>query len=445
MEKRRIAIMGTGYVGLVSGACLAEVGHQVVCVDIVAEKVEMLRRGKIPIYEPGLDEIVHRCAASGRLSFTTSIPEAVAASEILFICVPTPPRDDGSADLSFVEASARQVAESLRPGKDGYRLVVEKSTVPVETCERVAATLRRHAPAGAEFDVASNPEFLREGQAVGDFLRPDRIVVGVESPRAEALVRSLYAPFTEKGAPLLLTDVKSAEIIKHASNSFLATKISFTNDVARLCEAVGADIGKVAEGMGLDKRIGRAFLNAGIGYGGSCFPKDVQAFHWIAKKHGVDIKLLEAVQETNREMRRALLRKIHDALWVVKGKRIAVWGLAFKPETDDVREAPALEIIPALAAEGAMVAAYDPQAAEKARPHLPAGVEIAASAEAAARGADALVLTTEWDEFRAWTPERLAGTLAHKVVVDGRNVFDPAAMRAAGFTYLSVGRSPVGG
>ena len=274
-------------------------------------------------------------------------------------------------------------------------------------------------------------------------------MIGVESERAERLLRGLYEPLTSPrpahpGAPLIVTDIKSAEIIKHASNSFLAAKISFMNDVARLCEAVGADVGLVADGMGFDKRIGRAFLHAGIGYGGSCFPKDVEAFHRIAAKHGVEMKILEAVQETNRLMRRWVVKKVHDALWNIKGKRIGVWGLAFKPETDDVREAPALEILPALAREGAILSAYDPKAEEKARPHLPAEVSLAASAEEAARGADALLVLTEWDEFRRWTPERLAGVLGHKVVVDGRNVFDPAAMAAAGFTYLSIGRPPVG-
>ncbi len=437
----RVSVIGAGYVGLVTGACLSELGHTVLCVDNNPEKVAVLRAGGCPIYEPGLPEMLARNIADGRLSFGSSIAEAIPASDIIFIAVNTPPQADGSADLSFVENAAREIAAHMAAIPAGsYRLVVDKSTVPVETGDQVLRTIRRSAVSGREVDVASNPEFLREGSAIEDFMNPDRIVVGVATPRAEAMLRALYAPVK---APLIVTDIRSAEIIKHASNSFLATKISFINAVARVAEAAGADIELIARGMGMDKRIGASFLKAGLGYGGSCFPKDVQAFHRIAADKGIDLGILREVERINAGQRTEFLRKVHEALWVVKGKRLAAWGLAFKPNTDDMRNAPSLEIIHPLVAEGATIVVCDPVAAEKARPLLPASVQFAATPEEAAEGADALLVFTEWDEFRAVTPERLKGWLRHPIVIDGRNVWDPEAMREAGFTYHSMGRPSV--
>lgn len=438
---RTVAIIGAGYVGLVTGACLAEIGHDVLCVDNNAEKIAALEAGKCPIYEPQLPELLARNIAAGRLHFAATVAEAVRRAEILFIAVNTPPRADGSADLSFVENVAREIAVRLGELPAGsYRLVVDKSTVPVETADRVARTIRLSAPADRDFDVASNPEFLREGSAVGDFLKPDRIVVGVESPRAEQLMRELYSPIQ---APLVMTDIRSAEIIKHASNAFLATKISFINAVSQLAEAAGADVKMIAAGMGMDRRIGAAFLSAGLGYGGSCFPKDVQAFHHIAAEKGVDLALLKEVERINQQQRRIFLKKVHEALWVVKDKTLAVWGLSFKPNTDDMRQAPSIDVVKALVGEEARVRVHDPVAMEKARRLLPPAVTFCAMREEAARGADALLLLTEWQEYVETPPEAIKGLLKHPIVIDGRNVFDCAVMRRLGFTYYSMGRPPV--
>jgi len=428
----RISIIGTGYVGLVTGACFAEVGHHVVCVDNDLKKVEQLKAGGIPIYEPGLEEVVKRNVAAGRLRFTSEIADGVKNSEVVFIAVPTPPRADGSVDMSFVEKVAREIAGAMAE----YRIVVDKSTVPVKTGEKVAETIRRYNKHKVEVDVVSNPEFLREGCAVQDLMNPDRIVIGVSSDRPVAKMEEIYAPFK---APIIITDLNSAELIKHGCNSFLALKISYANALAAICEASGANIEDVTHGMGLDKRIGRAFLNAGLGYGGSCFPKDLSAFIHIAEQLGYDFQLLKEVQHINADQVQRFLKKIHDTLWIVKDKTIAVLGLSFKPNTDDMRNAPSLDIIGPLLKEGAHIKAYDPKAMEKAKEVLP-GIEYCDSAYAAASGADALIVCTEWDEFRALDLEKLRAVMAQPIVLDGRNVFHPKHMSDLGFVYKSVGR-----
>src|SRR5688572_3241525 len=384
----KISVIGTGHVGLVTGACFAERGHHVLCVDVDKEKIAKLRRGVMSIYEPGLEELVRRNAKAGRLKFGTTNAEGVAFGKVIFICVPTPPRPDGTADLSFMESVSRDIAKSLKE----HRLIVDKSTVPVHTGDRVRQVITKHAPRGAEFDVASNPEFLREGAAVQDTLHPDRIVFGVESPRAEKVLREVFEPFK---APILSTDIKSAELIKHASNSFLALKISYANALAALCDLAGADVQMVTRGMGMDRRIGLAFLNPGIGYGGSCFPKDVAAFEAISRELGYEFRLLREVQRINEEARELFLKKVEQELWILKGKRIAAFGLSFKPDTDDIRESIALKVVKALMEKGADVRAYDPQAMARAKEAMP-GLKTARSPYEAARGADCALLLTEW-------------------------------------------------
>jgi len=430
----RIAIIGTGYVGLVTGACLAEVGHQVICIDNDEVKVKALRAGKIPIYEPGLDEVVHRNVSARRLAFSTSVDEGVDISEVIFIAVPTPPHTDGSVDLTYIERVAREIADSLKQ----YRVIVDKSTVPVKTGEKVADTIRRYNRAGVEFDVVSNPEFLREGSALTDLMEPDRIVIGCNSERALSIMKSVYAPLS---APIMVTDVNSAELIKHAANSFLALKISYINALSAICEASGADIDKVADGIGADKRIGRSFLNAGLGYGGSCFPKDVAAFISISEQIGEPFNLLKEVQRINRFQRVRFVRRLRDALWVLKEKRIAVWGLTFKPDTDDVRNSVALDLINDLIQEGARVAAYDPKGNEKVQKlNLCPGVHLASSALNAVQGAEALVLATEWPDFTAVDFAEVHRQMHTPIVFDGRNLLDPNTMRDLGFQYYSIGR-----
>jgi UDPglucose 6-dehydrogenase len=428
----KICIVGTGYVGLVTGACFAEVGHSVICVDNDVKKVELLKGGGIPIYEPGLDELVKKNVAASRLRFTSEIAEGVENSEVVFIAVPTPPRSDGSVDMSFVEKVAREISGAMTE----YKIVVDKSTVPVKTGEKVAETIRRYNKHKVDVDVVSNPEFLREGCAVQDLMKPDRVVIGASSERPVAKLKEIYAPFN---APIIVTDINSAELIKHASNSFLALKISYANALAAICEASGANVEDVAHGMGLDKRIGRAFLNAGLGYGGSCFPKDLSAFIHIAEQLGYDFQLLKEVQRINAEQAQRFLKKIHEALWIVQDKTIAVLGLAFKPNTDDMRLAPSLDIIRPLQKEGARIRAYDPKAMEKAKEAL-TNVGFCDSAYAATSGADALVLCTEWDEFRKLDLEKLRSVMAQPIVIDGRNVFDPKRMAELGFVYKSMGR-----
>jgi len=428
----RICIIGTGYVGLVTGACFAEVGHQVLCVDNDPDKVALLQRGGIPIYEPGLDELVHRNVAAGRLRFSGQIADGVRESEVIFIAVPTPPRPDGSVDMSYVEKVAREIAAAITE----YKIVVDKSTVPVKTGERVAETIRRYNKDKIEVDVVSNPEFLREGCAVQDLMQPDRIVIGVASQRPVAKMKEIYEPFR---APIIVTDINSAEMIKHACNSFLALKISYANALAAICEASGANVEDVVHGMGLDKRIGRAFLNAGLGYGGSCFPKDISAFIQIAHELGYDFRLLEEVQRINAEQIQRFLKKVHDTLWIVKDKTIAILGLAFKPNTDDMRLAPSLEIIRSLQQEGARIKAYDPKAMDKAK-ELLTNIEFCPDPYTAATGADALILCTEWDEFRQLDLDKLRTVMAQPILLDGRNLFDPSKMKELGFAYKSVGR-----
>jgi UDPglucose 6-dehydrogenase len=433
----KLCIIGSGYVGLVSGACFAEVGHHVICVDNNEKKVAQLQAGQVPIYEPGLEDLIHRNVAAKRLHFTTSTEEGVDGSEVVFIAVPTPPQPDGSVDLSYIEKVAREIAAVLKPGQ--YRVIVDKSTVPVKTGEKVADTIRRYNKGGADFDVVSNPEFLREGCAVPDLMKPDRIVIGGNSERAVALMQKIYEPFM---APVLVTDINSAELIKHAANSFLALKISYINAVARICEASGADVEKVADGIGSDKRIGRNFLNAGIGYGGSCFPKDIAAFIAISEDLGVPFTLLKEVEKINRGQRERFLAKIREALWVLKDKKIAVWGLAFKPDTDDVRSSVAIDLVNDLLAEGAEVTAYDPKGSEKAVEfNLVKGAKIAASPLEAAKGAEALIIATEWKEFATVDLSELHKLMHTPMIFDGRNLLDPATIRAAGFRYVSIGRA----
>jgi len=430
---KRVAVIGTGYVGLVTGTCLAEIGHQVICVDRNPDKVRKLRKGISPIYEPGLEPLIKKNLKNKRLEFTGDLPAAVKASDIIFIAVNTPPRPDGKADLSHVANAARQIAESA----ESYKVVVDKSTVPVQTGQKVKETLKTYNPHKLDFDVVSNPEFLREGSAVPDFLKPDRVVVGVENERAEKVMRELYRPLQ---APFIATDINSAELIKHASNSFLAMKISFINAVAELCGRTGADVEEVARGMALDARIGTHFLNAGIGYGGSCFPKDVSAFIAIAKELGYEFDLLTAVQKTNDEVRQRFLKKIEESLWVVKGKTIGVWGLAFKPNTDDMRNAPSITILEYLVNEGATVRAYDPQAEAKAKEVLGDRIYYSDDPYAAIDGADALIILTEWDEFKKANLKKVHSLLRQPLIIDGRNMFDPAEMTKLGFVYHSVGR-----
>lgn len=433
----KLTIIGSGYVGLTTGACFAEVGHHVVCVDIDAAKVESLIAGEIPIFEPELEALVRKNVAARRLSFTTSTEEGVAHGEVLFIAVPTPPQEDGSVDLTFMERVAREIAQYL----DSYRVIVDKSTVPVKTGERVANTIRKYAKPGVEFDVVSNPEFLREGSAVSDLMRPDRIVIGGNSDRALALMQKIYEPFM---APVLVTDINSAELIKHAANSFLALKISYINALAEICEISGADVLKVAEGIGADRRIGRGFLNAGLGYGGSCFPKDIAAFIAISEQLGLPFNLLKEVQDINNRQSTRFLNSIREALWVLKDKTVAVWGLSFKPNTDDVRSSVAISLVEQLVAEGAKVRAFDPKAMDKTR-ELPLGdkIYLAESALDAAQDAEVLIIATEWPEFASVDLAALRKAMASPLIFDGRNLLDPVAVRDFGFQYRGIGRGVV--
>ncbi|MDD5506372.1 MAG: UDP-glucose/GDP-mannose dehydrogenase family protein [Candidatus Omnitrophica bacterium] len=427
-----ISIIGSGYVGLVTGACFAELGNKVVCADNDARKVSQLRKGIVPIYEPGLEEMIKLNLKNKRLKFTSSIKAAVKSSEVIFIAVGTPALENGEADLTGIENVARSIAQNM----DGYRLIVEKSTVPVETCAWVKKTISTYIRKGHRFDVVSNPEFLREGSAINDFTHPDRIILGVESARARQAMVSLYQPLNR---PILITNIKSAELIKHASNAFLATKISFINAIARICDKVGADVKEVAEGMGLDNRIGRHFLHAGIGYGGSCFPKDLEAFINISGKLGYDFQILTAVRNTNEEQKRFVLQKIKNEMWVIKDKIIAVLGLAFKPNTDDLRNAPSIDLVNALIQEGARVRVYDPKAMAKAKETLK-GVIFCNDLYQAAISADCLIVATEWNEFKELDFVRLKKALKRPLVIDARNIYDPKLLKELGFTYIGVGR-----
>jgi len=432
-----VVMIGAGYVGLVSGACFAEFGADVTCIDVDQEKIDRLNQGIMPIYEPGLDELVVRNVTAGRLKFTTKYDPAVGDADLVFIAVGTPTRrGDGHADLVYVYDAARQIALHLT----GYTVIVDKSTVPVGTARQVERIIREENPA-ADFDVASNPEFLREGAAIGDFMRPDRVVLGTESERAEKLLRELYRPINLIEAPIMVTNRESAELVKYASNAFLATKISFINEISTLCEQVGADVHAVAKGMGLDGRIGRKFLHAGPGYGGSCFPKDTTALIRIAQEHGASCRIVEAAVEVNAAQKARMVKKIREALGGSEaGKTIAVLGLTFKPETDDMRDSPSLAIIPNLIDKGATIRAHDPQGVEEARKLLPQKVRYFDDVYEMLRGADACVLMTEWNEYRGLDMERIRALMAGNVFVDLRNVYEHRAMSGHGFEYTCVGR-----
>jgi UDPglucose 6-dehydrogenase len=454
----RIAVIGSGYVGLVAGACFADLGHDVIVVDNDQKKLAALNRGEVPIHEDFLPELLRR-HRGGRLRFSDDLKAAVGASAAIFVAVGTPPTEQGEADLSYVESVARGIASAI----NDYKIVVEKSTVPVYTSDWVRKIILRNGVA-AEFDVASNPEFLREGTAVTDFLYPDRVVIGADTERCAGVLREIYAPLADGSyykrgdaipgpdrpgesmghpipPPLIVTSAKSAELIKHASNAYLAMKISFINAVASICESVGANVQQVCQGIGTDTRIGPRFLNPGIGYGGSCFPKDLLAFRSVARECGYDFRLLEEVMRINEEQRQRFIRKVRSALWTLRGKKLGVLGLAFKGGTDDVRESPAILLIQSLLQEGCEISAYDPAAHERAREVLNSNVRLAEDAYDAARGADALLILTEWEEFAALDLKRLRAELKYPIVIDGRNLYDPDVMAANGFTYYSVGRS----
>jgi UDPglucose 6-dehydrogenase len=449
-----IAVVGSGYVGLVAAVCFAEIGHSVVCVDNNEQKVAMLREGGVPIHEDFLPELLAR-HRNRSLQFTTDLPAAAQGAEAIFIAVGTPQSDSGNADLSYVDAVATQIARSI----SSYKVIVEKSTVPVYTNEWIRRVVERNGTSSTNFDVASNPEFLREGTAVTDFLHPDRIVVGADSKPAADILQAIYAPLTSgeyyrsdnavighrtisDPPPLLLTSTKAAELIKHASNAFLAMKISFINAVANVCEAVDANVEEVSRGMGLDKRIGSQFLRAGIGYGGSCFPKDVAAFRYVAEQLSVDFGILTEVEKINEQQKRRFFNKVRSALWTFRGKRLSVLGLAFKGGTDDVRESPAFDVIRMLLAEGCTIVAYDPAATERAKEELPPSpsMQYADDLYVAATGADALLILSDWPQFGELDLDRLQTVLRYPIVIDGRNLYDPQQMLERGFTYLSVGR-----
>ncbi len=429
----KLAIIGTGYVGLVTGACFADVGHDVVCIDCDAKKIELLKSGGIPIYEPGLEELLIRNSARGRLTFTTSTQEGVRDSEIVFIAVPTPPLPDGSVDLSFIEGVAREIAGCMT----SYKIIVDKSTVPVKTGEKVAETIKRYSRSKVDFDVVSNPEFLREGFAVEDIMKPDRVVVGVQSQRPVAAMQELFKPFD---APVVITDINSAELIKHASNSFLALKISYINAISIICESTGANVQEVAAGMGMDARIGRRFLDASLGFGGSCFPKDLSAFIKIAEQIGYNFELLKEVQRINAQQMDRFVKKIKDTLWVLKDKTIGVLGLAFKQNTDDVRMSPALDLCQRLIQEGCALRVFDPKAMEKARPLLNGPVAFCETMNEVPIGCDALAVATEWPEFKDLDLDHARQVMTHPIMFDGRNLFDVLEMERRGFIYKSIGR-----
>jgi UDPglucose 6-dehydrogenase len=428
----KLTIIGTGYVGLVTGTCFAEGGHQVICVDSDVNKVKMLQDGGMPIYEPGLPELVKKNVAAGRLVFTSSTQEGVGRSQVIFVAVPTPSLPDGSVDLSFMEKVSRDIASAMT----SYKIVVDKSTVPVKTGEKVGETIGRFSKGKVDFDVVSNPEFLREGFAVEDFMKPDRVVVGVSSQRPVAAMREVYAPFQ---APVIITDIHSAELIKHAANSFLALKISYINAISTLCELSGGNIQEVARGMGMDTRIGRKFLDASLGFGGSCFPKDLSAFIRISETLGYNFGLLKEVQSINAAQMDRFVKKITDTLWIVNDKTIGVLGLAFKQNTDDIRNSPAIELCQRLQSAGAKLRVHDPQAMEKAATVLK-DVAYIADMNEVAEGCDALVIATEWPEFKQLDLDRVRRSLSHPIIFDGRNLFDPAEMERLGFLYKSIGR-----
>ena len=433
-----ITMIGTGYVGLVTGTCFAEFGHHVTCVDKLTDKIEQLNAGHIPIYEPGLDALVAKNREEGRLQFTTDVATAVAGADAVFLAVGTPTsrRGDGYADLTYIYEASKELAVHLQ----GYTVIVDKSTVPVGTARQVARRIKEVNPE-ADFDVASNPEFLREGAAISDFMRPDRVVIGVESDRAEQVLRDVYKPLYLQESPIVSTTIETAELIKYAANAFLAVKISYINEMAAVCEAVGADITALAKGIGMDGRIGSKFLHPGPGYGGSCFPKDTLALMRIVQEYGESVRIVEAAVEVNSAQKARMVKKIRDALGGSEtGKTIAVLGLTFKPETDDMRESPAVSILPALLEKGAAIRAHDPKGMEEARKYLPEGIQYVENAYEACEGADMVVLMTEWNQYRALDLDRIASLLSKPIFVDLRNVYDPQTLKEKGFTYFGVGR-----
>jgi len=433
-----ITMIGTGYVGLVTGTCFSEFGHHVTCVDKLTDKIDHLNAGKIPIYEPGLDALVAKNRQEGRLQFTTDVAGAVSGADAVFLAVGTPTsrRGDGYADLTYIYEASKELAVHLQ----GYTVIVDKSTVPVGTARQVARRIKEVNPE-ADFDVASNPEFLREGAAISDFMRPDRVVIGVESDRAEQVLRDIYKPLYLQESPIVSTTIETAELIKYAANAFLAVKISYINEMAAVCEAVGADITALAKGIGMDGRIGSKFLHPGPGYGGSCFPKDTLALMRIVQEYGESVRIVEAAVEVNSAQKARMVKKIRDALGGSEaGKTIAVLGLTFKPETDDMRESPSVSILPALLEKGAVIRAHDPKGMEEAKKYLPDGIQYVENAYEACEGADMVVLMTEWNQYRALDLDRIASLLSKPIFVDLRNVYDPQAMKEKGFTYVGVGR-----
>jgi UDPglucose 6-dehydrogenase len=430
----KIAVVGSGYVGLVAGACLAENGNEVICVDKDPVKIRLLQRGKVPIYEPGLEELVRRNRSEKRLTFTTALERGVRNAQIIFIAVGTPTGEDGSADLQHVLAVARDTARAM----NGYKVIVNKSTVPVGTAAKVREVIRRETT--HPFSVVSNPEFLKQGAAIEDFMKPDRVVIGAEDPRGAELMKELYAPFTRTGAPIMLMDCASAELCKYAANAMLATRISFMNEVANVCESVGADVDQVRRAVAADRRIGPSFLFPGIGYGGSCFPKDVKAMLRFAAEKNYKFAILDAVEAVNEQQKLRLLTKVQSQLGSLKGKQIALWGLAFKPRTDDMREAPSVPLIHGLLAAGASVQVYDPEAMKVAKSIFGSKISYADNSYAALTGADALVIVTEWNEFREPDFARMRKVLRSPIIFDGRNLYNPEQIRAHGFTYISIGR-----
>jgi UDPglucose 6-dehydrogenase len=430
-----IAVIGTGYVGLVTGACFAEFGVEVTCVDVDQSKIERLKSGIIPIYEPGLDKIVEKNTTSGRLHFTTDISSAVEGAQVIFLAVGTPPKDDGSPDMSYYQQAAKNVAEAI----NGYKVLVTKSTVPVGTGKWLRQFVRENLQAETNFGVASNPEFLREGAAIEDFMRPDRVIIGSNEPEAIEVMKELYRPLYLIETPIVITSLEAAELIKYAANAFLATKITFINEIANLCDAIGCDVHDVARGMGMDNRIGRKFLHPGPGYGGSCFPKDTRALTSVADQFGVETRIVDAVIDANERQREAMIPKIEKLAGDLSGKRIGILGLSFKPETDDMRESPAIDIINSLVAKGASVKAYDPVAMDEAKHCLP-DIEYAKDEYDAIRGADVLVIVTEWNQFRALDMDKVKSLLKAPRIVDLRNIYEPKDMREMGFEYIGVGR-----
>jgi len=433
----KIAVVGTGYVGLVSGTCFAETGNEVICVDINEDKVQKLKNGEVPIYEPQLETLFERNVRQERLTFTTSLEEAVDASDIIFLALPTPPGEDGSADLSYILGVAEQLGSLMKE----YKVIVDKSTVPVGTAAKVTAAIKQNST--VEFDVVSNPEFLREGFAVEDFLKPDRVVIGTSSQRAQKVMEDLYKPFVRQGNPIFFMDEKSAELTKYAANSFLATKISFMNEIANICEKLDADVDQVRIGIGSDTRIGKRFLFPGIGYGGSCFPKDVQALIKSSSEVGYDFKILNAVEEVNANQKTIIVPKIKNYFGNLKGKKIAIWGLAFKADTDDIREAPAMYIIDELKSLGAEIIAFDPEAMDNIKEIYGDSIQFGKNAYEVLEGADALLIATEWGVFRNPDFDKMGKLLNEKVIFDGRNLYDLEKMTDLGFRYYSIGRQEV--